>query len=69
LAHPGEQPPGPGRAPGSEKKIDFSALQTLQTILSQFDLSNLTSDQKEDLVSKLNEAGLMKPGNMIDLGA
>jgi hypothetical protein len=69
LVHPGEQAPAPGRAPGSENKIDFSLLQTLQTILSQFDLSNLTGTEEEDLVSKLNDAGLMRPGNMIDVSA
>jgi hypothetical protein len=49
--------------------IDVSALQSLQSILSQYDLSNLTSDQENDLTSQLQQSGLLQSGNIIDLSA
>jgi hypothetical protein len=55
---------------GNNGSINTSALQTLQSILSQYDLSNLSSTQQNEIVTKLQEAGLlMGSGNMIDLSA
>jgi hypothetical protein len=72
LAKPSDMPPGPPPSSGafgssSSKSIDASTLQSLQEILNQYDLSSLTSDQEEELLSKLSDSGLMKNGSMIDL--
>jgi hypothetical protein len=53
----------------SKSGIDMSALQNLQSILSKYDLSNLSSDDQTSLVQQLTDSGLMQNGNMIDLGA
>jgi hypothetical protein len=67
----GHKPPE-GAAAGTASttnSINTSALQSLQNILSQYDLNNLTSDQQTDLVSKLNDSGLLSSGNTIDISA
>ena len=53
----------------SANQIDVSSLQTLQSILSQYDLNNLTSDQSSQLQSRLSQAGLTQPGTTINLTA
>jgi hypothetical protein len=58
-----------GGGTGGAGGVDRSALQTLQTILSQYDLTGMSDDQENDLLTKLNDAGLMKAGNLIDLSA
>ncbi|MBE0698648.1 MAG: hypothetical protein IH586_17150, partial [Anaerolineaceae bacterium] len=50
-------------------RINSATLKTLQSILDQFDLTSLSSDDEEDLVSKLSCAGLLKTGSVIDLKA
>jgi hypothetical protein len=75
LGKPSDMPPGPpphsegAFGSSSSKSIDASTLQSLQDILNQYDLSSLTSDQEEELLGKLSDAGLMKNGSMIDLAA
>jgi hypothetical protein len=74
LAKPSDMPPGPPPSQGafgssSSKSIDASTLKSLQDILNQYDMSSLSSDQEEELLSKLSDAGLMKNGSMIDLAA
>jgi hypothetical protein len=59
----GGPPPPPPQAQG----IDSQGLQLLQSILSKYDLNNLSSDQEKDLLAQLNGAGFMQPGNMIDV--
>jgi hypothetical protein len=54
---------------GKTQAITLSSLKMLQSILSQYDLSNLSSEQEGDLLSKLNSAGFMQPGDMINLSA
>jgi hypothetical protein len=54
---------------GSETGINTSALKQLQSILSQYDMSNLSSDDQSDLLSKLTDSGLMQTGGIIDLSA
>jgi hypothetical protein len=51
-----------------ESGIDVSALQKLQTILNQFDLTNLSADQQQNLETQLGQAGLLPSGNTINLG-
>jgi hypothetical protein len=76
LAHDGQKPPqggpgGPGgkSASSSSTQVNSSALQALQTILNQYDLSNMTDEKQKDLMSKLNDSGLLQSGSMINLGA
>ncbi|MCX6082854.1 MAG: hypothetical protein NTW32_25275 [Chloroflexi bacterium] len=48
-------------------KINLSSLKSLQDILSQFDLTNLSTDNTTSLLSKLQDKGFLNPGSMIDL--
>jgi hypothetical protein len=72
LAHdgqkPGKPPQGPG-GPGGSSKVDSAMLQTLQSILNQFDLSAMTEDKEQELFSQLTDSGLLKSGSVINLGA
>jgi hypothetical protein len=61
-------PAGPSNSAGSQA-INISALQSLQSILSQFDLTNLSSDQQNQLLAKLSQSGLLNTGYMINLSA
>jgi hypothetical protein len=61
----GQMPPPPPE--GSSQGVNVSALQSLQEILSQYDLSNLSGDDESALLTKLQEQGLMNPGYIIDL--
>jgi hypothetical protein len=47
--------------------VNTSALQTLQTILNQYDLENMNSDEEKSLMESLNQAGLLKSGDMINI--
>jgi hypothetical protein len=49
--------------------INTSALQTLKTILEQYDLNNLTKEDQNNLMSNLKNAGLLQGGNILNLGA
>lgn len=49
--------------------LNTYALQTLQSILNQYDLSNLTSDQEDNLFTQLNSYGLLQGGSLISMGA
>jgi hypothetical protein len=69
LAHPDAKRPGPGTSQPGTSKINAATLQTLQNILSKYDLSNMDSDQESDLFSNLKESGLLKTTSLIDLGA
>jgi len=64
-------PPPPDGAQGAQgsQSVSLSSLQSLQSILSQYDLSNLSSDDQESLLEQLNSAGLMKNGYTINLSA
>lgn len=53
----------------SESGIDVSTLQSLQKILSQYDLSNLSDEEQQNLISQLTDSGLMSNGNLINLSA
>ncbi len=52
----------------SSQGINTSALQSLQTILNQYDFSNLSSDKQESLYTQLQSAGLLYSGTIIDIG-
>jgi hypothetical protein len=72
LAKPDWIPnPPSGSAGGSNNSqgINISALQSLQSILSQYDLTSLSSDKQNDLLTQLTQSGLVKAGYIINLGA
>ena len=56
-------------ASSSSTSLNASALQSLQSILNQYDLTNLSQDQGTDLMTKLGEAGLTQAGSTINLSA
>lgn len=66
-----DQPPPPPQGLGSQSiNINQSALQALQTILNDYDLTELSEDEQAELLTRLQEAGFMKyPGATIDLSA
>ncbi len=72
LARP-EGDPGPrGPKPGNDQGqgLNVSALQSLQTILDQYDLSqDLSSDEQSELLTQLNQAGFKDLGFLLDLTA
>jgi hypothetical protein len=48
---------------------DLSPLEELQKMLSEYDLSNLSEKDQDELMGKLSEAGLLDPGKLFDLSA
>jgi hypothetical protein len=48
--------------------VNPAALQSLQSILSQYDLKNLNQDQQKSLLTQLDQAGLLKSGDVINIG-
>jgi len=52
-----------GDASGSGNRVNMSTLQSLQSILNQYDLSNMSPDQEKEILSKLNDAGLRGIGS------
>jgi hypothetical protein len=51
----------------SQIGFNLSSLQSLQSILTQYDLNNLSNDQEKSLFSSLLTAGLLTPGSMVDM--
>lgn len=51
------------------QEVDASALQTLQTILNQYDFANLSTEKQESLYTQLQSAGLLYSGTIINIGA
>lgn len=62
----GQMPPPPP-PDSSTSGVNVSALQSLQDILSEYDLSDMSEDEQSQLLSQLQEQGLMNPGYIIDL--
>jgi len=63
----GKMPPPPPES--SSSSINLSTLQSLQDILSQFDLNNLSETDQSSLISQLEESGLIYPGSVINTTA
>lgn len=59
------EPPSQGY---SAQGINTSALQSLQTILNQYDLGNLTSETQSSLYAQLQSSGLLYSGTIINIG-
>ncbi len=60
-------PPPQGKGNSSSSGINVKALQSLQEILSQYNLSDLSEEDESGLLSDLQTQGFMNPGIMIDL--
>ena len=67
--HHGAQGAGQSGTAASGQGLNTSALQSLQSILGQYDLTNLSDDQKSGLMTQLNNAGLLQSGYTINLSA
>jgi hypothetical protein len=61
----GGPPPAPAGKGG--KSINSESLQTLQNILEEYDLTNLSEEDTESLMSELTSAGLTETGTTVDL--
>jgi hypothetical protein len=66
---PPPPPPSSTSTSGSATGINASTLETLQSILDQYDLSNLSSDDENKLLTQLNSMGLLQSGNLINISA
>jgi len=61
MAHAGHHHHG-GGAQGQTSSASSSTLQSLQSIMDQFDLSNMSSADQKDAYSQLTQSGLLKTG-------
>jgi hypothetical protein len=57
----------PLQSSSSSNSINLSALQSLQQILSQFDLTNLSDSDQTSLTQQLESNGFIYPGSVIDV--
>ncbi len=64
-----EGPPPPPQGAGNNKSsgVNLSALKSLQDILSEYDLTNMSDEDESGLLSTLQQQGFINPGIMIDL--
>lgn len=63
LAPPPPTGPPPGGKPAA---IDVEALTELQEILADYDLSNLTSDQEDEIANRIQSSGIEMKGLLVD---
>ncbi len=66
MSDQGMMPPPPPKNSGSQS-LDLSALQSLQEILSQYDLTNLSDSDQSTLMNQLESSGLIYPGSVLDI--
>ncbi len=59
-------PPPPPPPPSGVQGLNTDALAELQTILENYDLENLSSDDETSLISQLENSGLLLPGLMVN---
>ena len=64
---PENMPPTPPPPNAQSSSLDAEALQELEDILSQYDLSNLTDEDKKTLMQQLQQNGLIDPGSIVDM--
>jgi hypothetical protein len=67
LGNNGQKHHHGGGKGGGSNAVDPAALQTLQSILGQYDFTNLTPQNEQDMLSKLSDSGLLKNGSLLDL--
>ncbi len=66
LSDQGMPPPPPAQSSGSGS-VNLSMLQSLQEILSQYDLTNLSDTDQTSLLSQLESSGFVYPGSVLDI--
>jgi hypothetical protein len=66
---PPPPPPSSSSTSGSATGINASTLEKLQSVLDQYDLTNLSSDDQNSLVSQLTSMGLLQSGSLINISA
>jgi negative regulator of sigma E activity len=49
--------------------LNTSALESLKSILSQYDFTNLSTNQEKNLFTQLKSAGLLQAGSFLNFGA
>jgi len=64
---PGAQHPGGTASASGGMAVDMNALKSLQSILDDYDLSELTSNEQSSLVERLSQSGLLRTGLMLDV--
>ena len=60
-------PPPPPQSSFGTNSVNLSSLQSLQEILSQYDLTNLSESDQSTLLSELESSGFVYPGSVIDI--
>ena len=60
-------PPPPPQESSSSTGMNISALQSLQELLNQYDLSNLSEEDQAQLYTQLQQNGFLNTGNVVDL--
>ncbi len=63
LAPPPPEGPPPGEGPVA---VDITALSALQEILANYDLSNLTSDQENEIINRIQSSSADLKGLLIN---
>lgn len=64
---PPPPPPPQGGGKSGNAGINLSALKTLQDILSEYDLTDMSEEEETGLLGQLQQQGFMNPGIVIDL--
>ena len=62
-------PPPPPPPPGGATGLNEDALTDLQSILEQYDLENLSSEDESELLIALEESGLLMSGSLFNTSA
>ncbi len=64
-----ERPKGPSPPSGGTAGLNKDALYELQSILENYDIENLSSEDEVYLITELEESGLLLPGLMVNTSA
>ena len=59
----------PGGPPPMQGGINVQALQSFQEILDDYDLTNMSSEDQENLMNKLTGSGLLQTGWIVNIKA
>lgn len=63
----GQQSSGIGAPPPPASQINTEALETVASVLEDYDVNNLTDDDRDSIRLALEEAGYGTPGSLFDL--
>jgi len=65
----GKGGPGGKGKPPMQGPIDMQALQSFQEILNSYDLTNMSSEDDENLMNELTNSGLLQSGLILNIQA